>query len=195
MRVGCRRCVRAVVTPFPGEAPPLSQRARGAPRWNQGASHVRLLVRSHSSVQNRDSPTPRVRLGGATGLEPATSGATGRDGASGCNRLRPGITGYRCSCLRNQGRAAPRRGDQRHASDEHPGKERHEACDGHDVSDQWELEAISISALVRRNVANPMPSHPSKRQGVAEAMIAAAVAPANAAAAKFPMCAAPTPTS
>src|SRR5215218_5769720 len=31
---------------------------------------------------------------GATGLEPATSGVTGRHGATGSNRLRPGITGY-----------------------------------------------------------------------------------------------------
>jgi hypothetical protein len=31
---------------------------------------------------------------GATGLEPATSGVTGRHGASGYDRLRPGITGY-----------------------------------------------------------------------------------------------------
>jgi hypothetical protein len=30
---------------------------------------------------------------GATGLEPATSGVTGRYGATGYNRLRPGITG------------------------------------------------------------------------------------------------------
>jgi hypothetical protein len=31
---------------------------------------------------------------GATGLEPATSGVTGRYGATGYNRLRPGITGW-----------------------------------------------------------------------------------------------------
>jgi hypothetical protein len=31
---------------------------------------------------------------GATGLEPATSGVTGRYGATGYSRLRPGITGW-----------------------------------------------------------------------------------------------------
>jgi hypothetical protein len=31
---------------------------------------------------------------GATGLEPATSGVTGRDGATGHSRLRPGISSY-----------------------------------------------------------------------------------------------------
>jgi hypothetical protein len=41
------------------------------------------------------------------------------------------------------------------------------------TSDQCEFEASSISALIRRTAVNPMPSHPSKRQGAAEASIAA----------------------
>jgi hypothetical protein len=39
-------------------------------------------------------PICRSFLTGATGLEPATSGVTGRCGAIGYNRLRPGITGW-----------------------------------------------------------------------------------------------------
>src|SRR5215211_718863 len=36
----------------------------------------------------------RTFVTGATGLEPATSGVTGRYGSTGYNRLRPGITRY-----------------------------------------------------------------------------------------------------
>jgi hypothetical protein len=39
-------------------------------------------------------PTCRMFSTGATGLEPATSGVTGRYGATSYNRLRPGIAGY-----------------------------------------------------------------------------------------------------
>jgi hypothetical protein len=51
---------------------------------------------------------------GGTGLEPATPGVTGRYCATGCGRLRPGITGYsrhsfaeRIGCDRLHGRLPP----------------------------------------------------------------------------------------
>ena len=54
--------------------------------------------RSYRSGLARKHPDLQV-LTGATGLEPATSGVTGRYGAAGCDRLRAGITGYSRVCV------------------------------------------------------------------------------------------------
>jgi hypothetical protein len=54
---------------------------------------VILLHESQISAEGHREESSIHWLPGATGLEPATSGVTGRHGATGYDRLRPGITG------------------------------------------------------------------------------------------------------
>jgi hypothetical protein len=58
-----------------------------------GSKRLCLSPEIPSIETTEDAVMQAFRETGATGLEPATSGVTGRHGATGYDRLRPGITG------------------------------------------------------------------------------------------------------
>jgi hypothetical protein len=58
--------------------------------WATGLGHE---ARARACYDNKNTYLQALLETGATGLEPATSGVTGRYGATGYDWLRPGITG------------------------------------------------------------------------------------------------------